>query len=170
MLVDHDGVAYPCPPLPGGIRRQPADHRIARVQAEHPIQAGAKIRHPELEHCLLLLDAAREADPDAMQWIESIRQVNDWSLLLVTRQGTAATFGLGDHARQMESLRAALDHAGEKGYLIDTINLIPKYNIPITLRDEAPRRPGRFPSPSRIAPGGSDTRRARDLDNLLNRN
>ena len=72
-----------------------------------------------------------------MQWIESIRPVNDWSLLLVTRQGTSATFGLGDHERQIESLRAALDHAGEKGYLIDTINLIPKYNIPITLRDEA---------------------------------
>ena len=101
----------------------------ASADASDPTPAR-KSDQPELEHCFALLDSAREADPEAPHWIESIRQVNDWSLLLVTRDGTAATFGLGDHARQIESLRAALDHAGEKGYVIETINLIPKYNIP----------------------------------------
>jgi hypothetical protein len=91
---------------------------------------------PELRHCLLLLDAARDADPDALQWIESVQQINAWSIQLVTRQGTVATFGLSDQARQMETLRIALGNAGEKSYLIDTINLIPKYNIPITLCKE----------------------------------
>lgn len=169
MLVDQDGVAYPCPPR---LVESCANLPIIElpVSRPNPILAGAKIRHPELEHCLLLLDAARDADPDAMQWIESVRQVNDWSLLLVTRQGTAATFGLGDRARQMESLRAALDHAGAKGYLIDTINLIPKYNIPITLHGEATAPPRAIPVAVKVAPGGSDTRRARDLDHLLKRN
>jgi hypothetical protein len=34
-----------------------------------------------------------------------------------------------------------MDHSNQKGYVINTINLIPKYNIPITLRNEvlAPR-------------------------------
>ena len=116
-----------------------------------------------------LLDSARAADPDAVQWIDSIRQLNEWSLELVTRQGTSAIFSLGDHARQIESLRAALDHAGEKGYDIATINLIPKYNIPITLREEqAPPRAILVSPPNEESP--SDARHARDLGTILNRN
>ncbi len=38
-------------------------------------------------------------DPEAIHWIESVNQTNEWSLLLVTREGTSATFGLGDHDR-----------------------------------------------------------------------
>ena len=135
LLVDHAGVAYPCPE-----RQLEACAGLPVIElpdsGASPLKAGEKIRQPELGHCCQLLDAARAADSDAMQWIESVQQVNEWSMQLVTRQGTVATFGLGDHTRQIESLRAALDHAGEKGYLIDTINLIPKYNIPITLRAE----------------------------------
>jgi hypothetical protein len=168
MLADHQGVAYPCPELQ---LASAASLPVIELPAsgDHPIMTGRKIPQPGLKHCFLLLDAAREADPDAIQWIESIRQVNDWSLELRTRQGTAAVFSLGDHPRQIESLRAALDHAGEKGYLIDTINLIPKYNIPITLRDEA-APPKAIP----VAPAGTsdagESRRARDLSTLLNRN
>jgi len=146
LLVDHSGVAYPCPD-----RQLQACAGLPVIELPEsgacPLKAGGEIRQPELEHCYQLLDAARDADPDAMQWIASVKQVNEWSLLLVTRQGTAATFGLGDHTRQIESLRAALDHAGDKGYLIDTINLIPKYNIPITLRAETARTAGLSPHP-----------------------
>ena len=167
MLVDQLGVAYPCPELQV---ESAATLPIIELpaSADEPIAAGEKIVHPELRHCFLLLDSARSADPDAIQWIESVRQVNEWSLELRTRGGTRATFGLGDHARQIESLRAALDHASGEGYVIDTINLIPKYNIPVTIRDEsAPRailvKP---PEPS----DSGETRRERDLGNLLNRN
>ena len=69
----------------------------------------------------------------------------------------------------VESLRAALDHAGEKGYVIATINLIPKFNIPITLRE--PSAPPRAIPVSAVAnPPTAPARRARDLNNLLNRN
>lgn len=168
MLVDTKGVAYPCPELQTELAASLPVIELP-ASADHPIQPGAKIQQPELEHCFGLLDSAREADPDATRWIEAIRPLNDWSLLLVTRQGTAATFGLGDHPRQIASLRAALDHAGEKGYVIETINLIPKYNIPISVRDgDAPPRaiPVSAPAPANTG----ETRRARDLSNLLNRN
>jgi hypothetical protein len=166
MLVDKDGIAYPCPELQvESAAGLPVIDLPA--SADHPIKVGARIRQPELEYCFLLLDAARAADPEAIQWIESIRPANAWSLQLLTKQGTTATFSLGDHERQIESLRAALDHAGEKGYLIDTINLMPKYNIPITLRGEsAPPKAVPVTEPS----GGNESRRARDLGNLLNRN
>jgi hypothetical protein len=165
MVVDAQGVAYPCPELQV---EQAAKLPFLELpaSAEHPIQAGRKIQQPELANCIALLEAAHQADPEAPHWIESIRQVNAWSLLLVTRQGTSATFSLGDHPRQIASLRAALDHAGEKGYAIDTINLIPKHNIPITRHGEvAPRA---IPVSS-TAPADDD-RRSRDLSNLLNRN
>lgn len=168
MLVDHEGVAYPCPEL-----QAPSAAALPVIaltaSADHPIIVGSKVRHPSLEHCLRLLDAARKADPDAAQWIESIRQENEWSLELLTRQGTSAVFSLGDHPRQIESLRAALDQAGAKGYNIETINLIPKYNIPITVRDgDAPPK-AILVFPKERA-GGEDSRRASDLGSILNRN
>ncbi len=98
-----------------------------------------------------------------------MKQTNDWSLLLVTRDGTEATFGIGDHERQIQRLRAAMEHAGQEGYVIGTINLIPKHNIPITVRTEkaAPKAvPVSEPTPADLR----KDRRTRDLNNLLNRN
>lgn len=168
MLVDLGGIAYPCPELQ---LETAASLPVIQLPLSetHLIVAGQHVGHLELAHCLRLLDAACEADPDAIHWIESIKQVNEWSMVLVTREGTSATFGIGDHHRQIRSLRAAMDHSGKKGYAIDTINLIPKHNIPITLRDEAaaPKaQPVAEPSASEIL----EDRRARDLKTLLNRN
>lgn len=172
MLVDGLGFAYPCP------ERQFESAKLLPVielssTDEFPAIAGKKIVHPELERCFMLLDAASEADTEAPQWIETIRQRNEWSLELKTRQGTLATFSLGEHARQIRNLRAALDHAGEKGYLIDTINLIPKYNIPITVTDAA-GPPKAIPVKEASAPSADadpgTTRRARDVGSLLHRN
>ncbi|MDP0499184.1 MAG: cell division protein FtsQ/DivIB [Verrucomicrobiales bacterium] len=167
MLVSKEGVAYPCPEL----QVESAEGLpVIELPAseEHGIVVGGKVGHPELTHCVRLLEAARQADPEGVQWIESIRQENEWSLLLTTKQGTLATFGLGDHERQIESLRAALDHAGEKGYLIATINLIPKYNIPITLQGDGPP-PRAIPVTVDVAEQGPGVRQARDLSTLLRR-
>ena len=168
MLVAHDGVAYPCPVLQFASAANLPSIQLPASE-KNPIVAGRHVGHPELAHCFRLLDSACEADPEAIHWIESVKQTSEWSLLLVTRDGTAATFGLGDHERQIRSLRAAMDHSAQKGYSIGTINLIPKHNIPITLREEAaaPRAvPVSEPAPGEIR----DNRRARDLGTLLNRN
>ncbi len=168
MLVDSQGIAYRCPELQAGFAAALPIIELP-ASAEYPIKEGVKIQRLDLEHCFQLLDSARLADPEAPQWIETIRPINDWSLMLITRQGTAATFGLSNHPRQIESLRAALDHAGEKGYVIETINLIPKYNIPITVRGgDAPPRAIVIPDSVPVDP--DQDRRARDLSNLLNRN
>lgn len=168
MLVDQGGIAYACPELQ---LEQAAELPVMRLPLDEnfPLAAGTKVTHPDLKHGFRLLDSACKADPQAMRWIESVRQVNPWSLELVTRQGTVATFGLGDHERQIANLQASIDHSSGKGYSIQTINLIPKHNIPITLRNEptAPRAiPVAEPSPGDVR----DDRRARDLSTLLNRN
>jgi hypothetical protein len=168
LLVDHDGFAYPCPArqLESAIKL-PVVHLPSLDKC--PVAVGKPVNHPELRHCFQLLDTARETDRDATHWIESIRQANEWSLLLVTRDGTEATFGIGDHERQIQRLRAAMEHANQEGYLISTINLIPKYNVPITLREEkaAPRA---VPVAEPTSEDLRKDRRARDLNKLLNRN
>lgn len=168
MLVDRGSIAYPCPEL-----QLEAAKNLPVILLPHseknPVAAGQPLAHPELANCFRLLDSAFEADPESIHWIDSVKQVNAWSLLLVTREGISSTFGLGDHERQIQSLRLAMDHSSQKGYAIDTINLIPKHNIPITLRSEAaaPRAiPVAEPSTQEIR----DDRRARDLKTLLNRN
>lgn len=168
MLVDHDGIAYPCPDLQlESAKSLPVV--VLPPSESNVIQAGVKVKHPELEHCFHLLDSACELDSEAIHWIESVKQSSKWSLLLVTRDGTEATFGLGDHERQIQNLRVAMDHADRKGYALGTINLIPKHNVPITLRTEAPvpkATPVAEPSPEEIR----QDKRSRDLQNLLNRN
>jgi len=161
-LLDIGGVPYPCP-----ARQLEEAKNLPIVQLsklpEHPIILGKAIDHPELEHCFNLIASALEADEASAHWIQSVHQHNEWSLMLVTRQGTAATFGLSDHERQIENLRAAMDHAGQKGYIIDTINLIPKFNIPITVRgNKAP------PKAIPVSQTGTSTGNP-SLNNLSNR-
>lgn len=134
-LVDQDGVAYSCPESQIESTQRLPVIDLSAVEDIMPT-SGKRIAQPELDHALALIKAICEADADGMQWIDSIRQANKWSLELVTRDGTTATFGLGDHRRQIDNLRAALAHAGGRGYVIDTINLIPKHNTPITIRSE----------------------------------
>ncbi len=168
MLVDHDGIAYPCPAL-----QLESSMSLPTIQLpisdKNPIQAGKHLGHKELAHCMRLLDSACVVDAEAIHWIESVKQVNEWSLLLVTRQGTSATFGLGDHERQIANLRAAMDHSSQKGYTIDTINLIPKRNIPITLRTETPALKA-VPVSEPTAGQLREEKHGRDLSTLLNRN
>ena len=168
MLVDEGAIAYPCPTL-----QLESAMNLPVIQLplseSHPIVAGQRVDHLELAHCFRLLASACETDPEAIHWIESVSQLNEWSLKLVTREGTSATFGLGDHERQIRSLRAAMDHSSQKGYAIDTINLIPKHNIPITLRNEA-AAPRALPVTEPSAGEVREDRRSRDLNALLNRN
>ena len=170
MLVDAHNMAYPCP------ARQleaasPLPIIVLPSRAKEPVVMGGKIVQPELQRCLRLLTNCSDGDPEASRWVDSVKQVNAWSLALTTRAGTVATLGLGDHVRQLSNLRAALKHAADKGYTIATINLIPKENVPITVVGGASAAP-----PPRAIPVDEPTpqvsrpdRHSRDLKSLLNR-
>ncbi len=137
LLIDAKSHVYPCP------KRQLEEAKMLPIillkeDEENPLVANRELKHPELSRCVKLLEASRGSDPESPSRIESIRQANEWSLRLVTREGTSATFGLRDHPAQIEKLRVALDHAAQKGYAIDTINLIPRFNVPITVRGQRP--------------------------------
>jgi hypothetical protein len=168
LLVDRQGIAYPCPERQLETAKNLPVIELPRSET-CPIVAGEAVPHAELKHCFRLLDSASEADSEAVHWIESVKQVNEWSLLLVTRGGVSATFALGDHSRQISNLRAAMANSTEKGYAINTINLIPKHNVPITLRSET-AAPRAVPVTPPSAGKNREDRRSRDLNTLLNRN
>jgi hypothetical protein len=167
ILADRSGVAYPCPELQlESAAKLPVI--VLSGSPEHEIKVGEKISHPELRPCLALLESSNRTDAEAARWIDTVRQANAWSLLLTTHEKTLATFGLRDHPRQIRRLREALGHAQRKGYTIDTINLIPKENVPITLRDVAPA-PRAIPVPEPSPDERRAERRVQDLNSLLNR-
>jgi len=164
LLVDLDGFAYRCPPgqAEGG---QTLPILALSRHDDHPIRAGKALDHPQYTQTMSLLKSVVSECPEELPMVESISQANEWSLNLVTRSGTVATFGLGDHPRQLEYLGRALDHAQRKGYEIGTINLIPRRNVPITVSAEA-APPRAIPVPEETPASKQDE----DLRTLLNRN
>lgn len=169
LLVDHEGFAYRCPPGQAEVGQELPILALTKDE-EHPIQAGKTLDHPQYGETLRLLKSVVSECPDELPMVDTISQANAWSLNLVTRSGTVATFGLGDHARQLEYLGRALDHARRKGYEIGTINLIPKRNVPITVSaDAAP--PRAIPvDPEALEETPARNSQADDLRTLLNRN
>lgn len=168
LLVDHNGFPYPCPPGQAEIS-QALPILLLSPDTDHPIRPGKTLDHPQYRHCLKLLKAVIAHDPGELQLVDTISQANKWSLSLKTRSGTVATFGLGDHDRQLDYMARAFDHSSKEGYRIETINLIPKRNIPITVSgNDAP--PRAIPVPEETVGGTPADQRSEDLRTLLNRN
>ncbi len=168
LVVDQEGFTYRCP---AGQMEANQDLPILALSKDddHPIRAGKIIDHPQYNETLRLLKSISSRSPDGLRMVDTISQANAWSLMLVTRGGTGATFGLGDHARQIEYLGIALDHARRKGYQIQTINLIPKRNVPITLSADSPP-PRAIPVDEDASETAPARNQADDLRTLLNRN
>lgn len=168
LLVDHEGFTYRCPAGQVEVKQTLPVLTLSKDE-DYPIRTGTSLNHPQYKETLRLLKSVVSKSPDNLRTVDTISQANAWSLILVTHGGTAATFGLGDHARQLEYLGRALDHARLKGYKIETINLITKRNIPITLSADSPP-PRAIPVDEEEMEATPARSRADDLRTLLNRN
>ena len=140
LLIDQKGFTYSCPSK----QFAQAQHLPVILLTEdphHPIVAGLEFKHPQYRRCAKLLASFSATFPEDVSMIEAIYQENPWSMILQTRTGTLATFGLEEHQRQLDYFDKALQHSQKKAYEIETINLIPKQNIPITVNasEEPPR-------------------------------
>ncbi len=168
LVADSDGFLFPCS---AGMMERAMDLPIVRLtrQAEHPLASGKLLEHPELRHALRLYAAVLEHDSQLAQQMDVIRQVNAWSLEVKMRQGVTATLGMGDYARQIRNWSTVLKHSESKGYDLATVQLIPKRNIPITLRSE-PQATMTIQADSSNSEISRDEKKQRDLKQLLNRN
>ena len=164
LVVDRQGIAFHCPPaLLAEAELLPL---IQLGTGGEPLVAGKPVVHPEFDRLRRLYQMACQRIPGAEGWVYALRQNREWSLELLSRDGTTACFGLGDHERQMNDLKSALDHAREKEQQIASIELIPERNIPVTLRGGGVPRAILVDEP---VPASSPDRRTRDLNDLLNR-
>lgn len=168
LLVDQNGFIYPCPEQQLELALHLPMIRV-KTDSKYPILKGATLKHPEYRRCVQLLDSFRAIFPDDIRIIETIYQVNPWSINLSTRSNTTATFSLDDHSRQLDYFSQALHHAQKKGYDIETINLIPKQNVPITIRGKV-TPPRAIPVKDNSANNNAGSRQNNDLKSLLNRN
>jgi len=134
LLIDHDGTTYPCPENQFEQAKQ-LPTILLESDSDHPIEAGLELKHPEYRRCFRLLESFTNSFPEDVSMVEAIYQENPWSVNLQTRSGTIATFGLDDHKRQLDYFGKALHHSRQKDYEIETINLIPKQNVPITVSE-----------------------------------
>lgn len=164
LVVDRMGFIFHCPE--GLLARASMLPVLQLGEGGEPVAAGRRISHPEFDSLRRLYQVACLQMPGAESWIYSLRQDRDWSLKLVSRDGTEACFGLGDHERQVADLKSALDHAREQEQQIASIELIPERNIPVVLRGDGTPRAILIDEPGPVA---APDRRARDLHNLLNR-
>lgn len=165
LLVDSQGIAFRCP---GRLFESAAALPVFHLgEGGEPPVAGKSVVHPEFERLLRLYAIACREIPGAPEWIESFRQSRPWSLEFVSRDGTTASFGLGDHPRQVADLKAALDHARSQDQQIASIELIPERNLPVVLRGDTVPRAIPVDEPE-AAPPASD-RRAADLQKLIHR-
>ncbi len=172
MLIDNDGVPYPCPELQ---LEQAGSLPIIRIHPEDGITTTIAPRVPlrddSLHKCIRLLDHVVEHAPSILADIDTLDQPTPWSLRAILHTGTEATFGLRNHDRQLAQLRSALSHAEANGREIATINLIPRENIPITLKSDVAPFPVAPPRaiPVEEPPTTAEIRREADLNSLLNR-
>lgn len=134
LLVDSAGRTFRCTTaLFGGARDLPV---IEVRESEEPLAAGRGIRkHPDFMRGLRLLEAAESRLPGAGGWIDTVRQRNAWSSLVVTHDGIEAVFGHDDLERQVDDLLAAVEHARSKGDRIARITLIGKRNLPVEFHE-----------------------------------
>lgn len=164
LVVDRLGFVFHCPqPMLAKAAMLPV---LELGKGGEPVAAGKRLVHPDYENLRRLYQVACREMPGAETWIYSLRQDRIWSLEMISRDGTQAIFGLGDHERQMGDLKAALDHAREQGQQIARIVLIPERNIPVVLRGDAPPRAILINEPGPAIP---PDRRAHDLQELFNR-
>lgn len=181
VLIDSNRAVFSCP---AGMRTEASGLPVIVLQRqETPAPAAGQVCvSPELDRCLRLLRKAQPAAAAGGWTVDRVEQANDWSLVVHTGDGVVATFGLGDHERQLRDFSAALAHAETRGYRMATINLIPNRNIPVTITqggatrevpvEDAPKAiPVEEDSAKPLPPARVVTpnRRERDMRSLINR-
>lgn len=161
MLVDRGGRLFRCTrSMYDEAKRLPV---IELRDGGESLEPGDVIDHPDYARGIRLYTIALEASPEALEWVDVIRQHKAWGSKLITRDRIEATFGHEDLDRQMEDFLAAVGHAREKGDQLATIKLPGKRNLPVTFHKVSP--PRAIPVPEPIPETPAET----DINRLLNR-
>lgn len=149
-LLDANGIVFQPRRVPHEFKSLPV---ITGVQTED-LDPGKPIRKAEVLAALDLLSRTRENSPVKVTAVD----VSKGCFIVATDQRRAQlTFGLDDIAGQLERLRLVRGEAILIGQEIETINLIPVRNIPVTFIQPTAGENDDSPEPA-PAPRGSTTK------------
>lgn len=132
LLLDQSGVCFPCEFWWEEQARSLPVVVVGQAR-EGDVTVGKPLRHHGGRRALALLKLARATLQESWS-LEVIAVAGDYSLLGATSDGVMASFGMFDHERQLKDLVRLMRHSRETGEAIDSVNLIPKKNIPVIAR------------------------------------
>jgi cell division septal protein FtsQ len=130
-LLDARGMVFQPKHIPHEFKTLPT---IGGVQTED-LEPGKPIRKAEVVAALELLKRTRETGSFK---VISIDVSKAYCLVATDQKRAQLTFGLDDIADQLDRLSAVRGEATLIGQEIQTVNLIPKRNIPVTFMQPAP--------------------------------
>lgn len=130
-LLDARGIVFQPKHVPHEFKTLPV---IGGVQTED-LEPGKPIRRAEVLAALELLKRTRDS---GVFKVISIDVSKAYCLVATDQKRAQLTFGLDDIAGQLDRLGAVRDEATLIGQEIQTINLIPMRNIPVTFVQPAP--------------------------------
>jgi hypothetical protein len=133
MLIDRDGMLYPCPPMQFDAA-VPLPVIVVGAEDSALLEPGKPIETKTMKRAIRLLMIAENATQSPLPWIDSVQPYQAWGLKVWTRDGIEAIFGLEEHQSQVENLLLSMKHAHARGIRIASINLIPERNLPVILR------------------------------------
>lgn len=132
LLLDQGGVCFPCEFWWEEEARALPVVVVGQAR-EGDVTIGKPLRHHGGRRALALIKLAQATLQE--RWsLEVVAVERDYSLLGATSEGVMAYFGMFDHERQLGDLARLVRHSRETGEVIDSVNLIPKKNIPVIAR------------------------------------
>ena len=127
ILLDRDGVPMRGEQLVGTF----GDLPIIQATGAGAYPIGKPIPDESLRVASALIDWWVALPELGAGGIEKIRQLNDYSIRAEFEGGLAVTFGIEDLSRQLSNLDLILRHAVTENRRVETVNLMPKKNIPV---------------------------------------
>ena len=144
VFVDKHGVTFPCVGAMWQTSKDLPVIEMKQARVEN-FEHGVKAKHVDLMRALHLMKAIDEADVRA-QWLpKQVSLVNDYSIEIVSLDGSKAVFGMYDHMRQVNDFIAIHEHCLEENTKhrsdavkreIKQMNLIPRINIPVEFKKQ----------------------------------
>ena len=153
ILLDEEGVALPCTQM----RAEYVHFPVVSAKGLAAVKPGQEIGSDQLVSALELATVCNETFYDHGLEIVKIELVNDYSLLARFNNHTKVTFKPSDIVRQVDDLRAIFEDSLRKNRLLETVNLLPDRNIPITYARNLPAAPRATPVEQAPDPGGPST-------------
>lgn len=132
ILMDESGVSYPCASAQwSSVRQLPVV--ALRVAKSGDFQHGSITEHKDLLRALDLIKIFNTADV-RNEWLpEQVILINDYSMEVISHDGSRAVFGMYDHQRQLDDFISIREHYLKNGGSVEHVNLIPQSNIPVKL-------------------------------------